>query len=86
METLREQMKPQAVKNVDQSLVIEAIIAKENVEVTDADLDKELATMSEMYNMDVEQIKTMIPDLSMLKEDVKARKTIDLLVDSAKLV
>ena len=86
METLREQMNPQAVKNVDQSLVIEAIIAKENVEVSDEDVEKELDTMAEMYNMEVEQIKTMIPDLSMLKEDIKSRKTIDMMVDSAKIV
>lgn len=85
METLREQMSPQAVKNVDQSLVIEAIIAKENVEVSDEDVEKELDTMAEMYNMEVEQIKTMIPDLSMLKEDIKSRKTIDMMVDSAKI-
>jgi len=86
MESLREQMMPQAVKNVNQSLVIEAIIAQENVEVSDEDVEKELAKMAEIYQMEVEQIKTMIPDLSLLKEDVKSRKTIDMLVDGAKLV
>ena len=86
METLREQMKPQAVKNVDQSLIIDAIIAKENVEVTEEEVEKELATMSDMYNMEIEQIKTMIPDLQVLKDDVKSRKTIDMLTSSVKLV
>ena len=86
METLQEQMKPQAATNVNQSLVVDAIIAKENVEVTDAEVEDELAKMAEMYNMEVEQIKTMIPDLSMLREDVKSRKTIDMLVESAKLI
>ena len=86
MESLREQMKPQAVKNVDQSLVIDAIIAKENVEVTDEDLENELTVMSELYDMEVEQIKTMIPDFGVLKEDIKSRKTIDMLIEAAKLV
>ena len=84
MDSLREQMTPQAIKNVDQKLVIEAIVAKENVEVTEEELEKELAKMAEMYNMEVEQIKTMIPDLSMLKEDVKSRKTIDMMIESVK--
>ena len=86
MQTLTDQMRPQAEKNVNQSLVVDAIIEKENVEVTDEDVNLELETMSEMYNMDVEQIKTMIPDLSMLRADVKSRKTVDMLVESAKLV
>ena len=86
METLREQMKPQAVMSVDQSLVVDAIIAKEDVSVTAEEIEKELEVMSEMYNMEVAQIKTMIPDLSMLENDIKSRKTVDMLVESVKLV
>jgi len=86
LESLKEQMRPQAIQNVDQSLVVEAIIEKEDVEVTDADVEEELTTMAEMYNMEVEQIKTMIPDLAMLKNDVKSRKTVDMLVESANLI
>ena len=83
METLREQMRPQAIKSVDQSIVLEAIIEKENIEVTDEDLEEELAKMAESYNMEIDKIKTMIPDLTMIKADVKSRKTIDLMIDSA---
>ena len=86
MDSMRAQMKLQAVKNVEQSLVIGAIVALEDVEVTDADVEAELETMATMYDMDVEQIKTMIPDLSMLKDDIKSKKTVDMMVDSAKLV
>lgn len=84
MESMREQMKPQAIKNVDQNLVISAIVDKENMEVTEEEVGKELETLAEMYNMDVEQIKTMIPDLAMLKEDVKFKKTINMMIDSAR--
>jgi len=86
LETIKEQMRPQAIRNVEQSLVVDAIIAKENVEVSDTDVEEELATMAEMYGMEVEMIKTMIPDLSMLTNDVKSRKTVDMLVESANLV
>jgi len=86
IDSLKEQMKPQAIKNIEQSLVVDAIISKENVEVSDADIEEELVTLAEMYKMEVEQIKTMIPDLSLLRNDVKSRKTVDMLVESAKLV
>lgn len=85
MEGMREQMKPQAIKNVDQNLVISTIVDKENMEVTDEEIEKELETLAEMYNMDVEQIKTMIPDVSVLKDNVKFKKTINIMIDSAKL-
>ena len=85
MESMREQMKPQAIKNVDQNLVVSAIVDKENVEVTEEEVGGELEKLAEMYNMDIEQIKTMIPDLAMLKEDVKFKKTIDMMIESAKL-
>jgi len=84
METMREQMQPDAVKRVNQSLVVEAIIEKEDVEVTEEDIEKEFETLSEMYGMPVEQIKTMIPDAEMLSKDIKSRKTIDLMVESVK--
>ncbi|MCL2560157.1 MAG: trigger factor [Turicibacter sp.] len=85
MEDMREQMRPQATKLVDQNLVLGAIVAKENMEVSDDELASELEKLAEMYGMEVEQIKTMIPDLSMLKEDVKFKKTIDMMIDSVKL-
>lgn len=86
IEGMREQMKPQAIRNVEQPLVIDAIIAKEDIEVTDADIETELVAVSEMYNMEVAQIKKIIPDLSMLKDDIKSKKTVDMMVNSAKLV
>lgn len=83
MEGMREQMKPQATMNVNQNLVISAIVDKENMDVTEEEIEKELESLAKMYNMDIEQIKTMIPDLAMLKEDVKFKKTINMMIDSA---
>ena len=83
MEELRKQMKQQAIKSVDQSIVIDAIIEKENIDVTDEDLEEELAKMAESYDMEIDKMKAMIPDLSMLKADIKSRKTIDMMTESA---
>ena len=44
--------------------------------------------MAKMYNMEADKIKSMMKatDLEDIKGQLKIRKTIDLLVDSAKLV
>lgn len=84
MEAIREQMQPSAAKRVKQSLVVNAVVEKENLEVTEEEVEKELEKMSEMYGMPVDQIKTMIPDMEPLKQDIRSNKTIDLMVESAK--
>ena len=86
MESLEEQMRPQAAINVNQQLVVSAIIDTLNVDVTEADVEEEVANLAQMHNLTVEQVKEMIPDVEMLRSDVKSRKTIDALVESAKLV
>ena len=83
LEALKEQMQPEARKRVEQNLVVEAITKAEAPEVTDEDVNAKFEEMSKQYNMSVEDIKNMIPDPDMIKEDVKISKVIDLMVDSA---
>ena len=85
MEKLHQQMKPEAKKRVDQTLVISAIVDKENIEITEEEVEKEFINMAEIYNMDIEQVKKMVPNLEMLKEDLKVKKTINMLIDSVEL-
>ena len=54
---MMEQVKPQAEKRIKSRLVLEAVVAAENIEVSDAEYEEELAKMAEMYKMEVEQIK-----------------------------
>lgn len=88
IEELRNEKREEATKLVKSSLILEAIAKVENVEVSEEDVDAEVAKMAEMYNMDLEKIKSMMKptDLEDIKGQLKIRKTIDLLVDSAKLV
>ncbi len=88
IEELRNEKREEATKLVKSSLILEAIAKAENVEVSEEDVDAEVAKMAEMYNMDLEKIKSMMKptDLEDIKGQLKIRKTIDLLVDSAKLV
>lgn len=79
---LKEQMKDEALTRVKTNLVLEAVIEAENVEVTDEDVDAEIAKMGEMYNMPVDAVKQALGNLSAVKEDLKVRKAVDLLVAS----
>ena len=88
IEDLRNEKREEATKLVKSSLILEAISKAENVEVSEADVDAEVEKMAKMYNMEVEKIKSVMrpTDLEDIKGQLKIRKTIDLLVDSAKLV
>lgn len=79
---LKEQMKDEALTRVKTNLVLEAVIEAENVEVTDEDVDAEIAKMGEMYNMPVDAVKQALGNLNAVKEDLKVRKAVDLLVAS----
>ncbi|MBM6619782.1 trigger factor [Bacillus suaedaesalsae] len=81
---LREQMAEDAAKRVRMNLTLEAIANAEDIQVSDAELDEELTKMSEMYQTTVENIKNMLGNVDLLKEDIKIRKAIDFLVENSK--
>lgn len=83
---LREQMKDDAEERVKTNLTLTAIADAEEIEVSDADIDKELEKMSEQFNISVEDIKQTLGNTDIVKNDVRIQKVIDLLVDEAKLV
>ena len=87
MDALKESMKPQAESRVKGTLVLEAVAAAENLEVTEEDLDKEFEKMASMYQMEVEQIKSFMPaeQTESMKESLKVQKAIDFLVENAKV-
>ena len=74
LETLREQMRPQAEQQVKVRLALEKIAELEALTVTDEELEAEYANISSAYNVPLEDVKRMI-----LAEDLKA----DILVGHA---
>lgn len=83
-DALRDQMKDDAEKRVRTNLVLKQIASDENIEVADEDMDAELEKMSEQFGIKVEDIKSTLGDLSMLEDDLKVQKAIDVLVDNSK--
>ena len=74
LEALREQMRPQAERQVKVRLALEKIAELEALTVTDEQIEAEYTRISEAYGVDVNEVKRMIAT-----EDIKA----DLLVSSA---
>lgn len=84
-EKLLEQMRPQAVKRIQSRLVLEAIVAAENIEVTDEEFQEEINKMAEMYKMEADQLKETIGEFEQkqMKMDMAIQKAVDLVVAAA---
>lgn len=87
IEDLKTQMREDAQNRVKTSLVLEAISEKEGIEVSDEELNNEIAQMATMYKMEADKFKETLreQDMDYFKENVIVKKTIDLLIDSAKI-
>ena len=79
---LKAMYKDEAEKRVKLRLVLEAIAAQENIEVTEEVLDAEYGKMAEAYKMDVEKVKAAVPADS-LTEDLKVQKALELVKNNA---
>ncbi|MBR6484999.1 MAG: trigger factor, partial [Clostridiales bacterium] len=85
MEKFMEQMKPNALKRIETSLVLEEIIKQENFTVTDEEYEAEIKKMAEEYKMTEESFRDMLDENSRgpIEDDIKLKKAIDLVMDSA---
>lgn len=83
---LREQMQADAEKRVKTNLVLEAIAIAENVGVSEEDINAELENIASMYQMTVENVKTMLGNNNYVEDDLKIRKAIDILVENSKTI
>ena len=57
-----DSLRPQALKRIQSRLVLEAVVKAESIEVTEEELDKELANMASMYKMELDKLKEMVGD------------------------
>ena len=84
-EKMMEELKPQAEKRIRTRLVLEAIVAAENIEVSDERLDEELAKMAESYKIEVEKLKEFMGEneKKQMKEDIAVQDAVTLIVDAS---
>ncbi|WP_125709944.1 trigger factor [Companilactobacillus zhongbaensis] len=81
-EDLKKQFAKDAEERVKTDLVIEAIVAKENIKPTEDEIKDEIKSLADEYNMDEKAVRGALTD-EMLAHDIAAKKAIELIVDSA---
>ena len=80
-----EELKPQALRRIQSRLVLEAVVAAENIEATEEEVNKEIENMALMYQMEADKLKDLIGDeeKKQISLDVAVQKAVDLVVDAA---
>jgi len=87
----KEGARNQAEFNVKAELVLEAIIKKENLAITEEELNKEVDEVAKQYNVEEERLEAFKESLlqsskSYIEETLQKRKVIDMLVANAVFV
>lgn len=86
---LKEQMKEEASKRVRNNLVLEQIAKEENIEVSEEEVTAELEKMAGQFQRDAEEVRNILAangSLASLSDEIKLRKTIEVLVENSKEV
>ena len=82
MATMRNAFRPAAEKQAKSNVTLAKIVEVEGITVTDEDLAAEYEAMAKEYDMDVEKIKSMVPE-SEIKTGLETRKAVKVITDSA---
>lgn len=85
---LQEQSRPQAEKRIRTRLVLEAVVAAENIQVSDEAVDAEIAKMAETYKMEADKVRSIMGEagIAQMKEDMAVQEAVDFLVAEANLI
>lgn len=80
-----EELKPQALKRIQSRLVLEAVVAAENIETTEEELDKEIENMASMYQMEVYKLKEVIgeEEKKQIGLDLAVQKAVEIVTEAA---
>ena len=84
-EKMMEELKPQAEKRIRTRLVLEAIVAAENIEVSDERLEEELKKMADAYQMEVDKLKEFMGEneKKQMKEDIAVQEAVTIITEAA---
>ena len=85
LESLREQMRPQAEQQVKIRLALEAIAAAENIVATEEEIEAEYQYIADTYHVDIAEVKKNI-DAKDIAEDVAVKNAMDFVVSKAAIV
>lgn len=85
VDQMLDQMKPEALKRIQNSLVLEAIAKAENIEISDERVDEEIAKMAEQYKMEVDKLKEIMgeQEREQMKNDLAIQAAVEMVTDAA---
>ena len=78
-EKMMEEFKPEAEKRIRTRLTLEAIVAAENIEVSEERLDEELQKMADSYKMEVDKLKEYMGE----NEKKQMKEAVTLIANAA---
>lgn len=82
MSSLRASMRPMAETTVRNNVLLDAVVAAENITVSDEEVNDEIKKLAEQYSMEEDKVRAAVGEES-LKTDMAAKKAMKLLVESA---
>lgn len=84
-EKLLDQMRPDALKRIQNSLVLEAIAQAEDIQISDERLEEELVKMAETYQMELDKLKEALGDYEKenMKKDLAIQEAVKLIAEAA---
>jgi len=87
MTKIRENQKPTAVENVKTDLVLDAIAKAENLQISEEEVNAEMAAIASQHGASVEDVKKIIAgnrNMGLLLANVLRKKAAHIVIDSAK--
>ena len=84
-EDLKKQFANDAEQRVKTNLVLEAIVDDANIEASDDEIKDEIKDLAKQYGMEEDAVEKALSK-DMLSHDIKIKKAVDLVADSAKQV
>jgi trigger factor len=86
---LKKSLRDDARRGVKTTLVLEAIVNKESIEVSDEDLEKEISTMADNYQQDPQVLRKILEgqnQIEFIREGLQQQKAIDYIAEQVTLV
>ena len=84
MDMMREQAKVAALERVRRDLALNAVIAAEDIQISDEELEEEYKRLSEQYHMELDKVKEAVAADDIRKE-LSMKKAEQVIYDSAKV-
>ncbi len=85
IDKIKEQVRPEAVQRIQSSLVLEKIAEKENVEVTEDEINAQIDKMASVYGMPGEKMKEFLSeeDTENIKRNLSIEKAVEIIMEHA---